>query len=225
MPRAPHRNHRSWLALLLGALSLGTGFAWMLAAEWGVAPLDAFIVGMSELTGLTVGTVIILISLFFVAAAWLLQSRPGIGTPIAFVSVGVVVDLWNVVIFDVLGWTPADWSIAARVATWIIGFALFAGGVIATLASDLGANPYDQIVRVVHEKFGISLAFSRLAFDGVILVGAFLIGGAWGAGTVAILILMPIAMGWLTPRFRDWVHALHDDEPESPIVVEGSVDS
>ena len=224
MPRAPHRNHRSWLASTLGALSLGTGLAWMLAAEWGVAPLDAFIAGTSELTGLTVGTVIILISLFFVAAAWLLQSRPGIGTPIAFVGVGVVVDVWNIVIFDVWSLSPGDWSIAARVATWVVGFALFAGGVVATLASDLGANPYDQIVRVVHEKFGISLALSRLAFDGVILVGAFLIGGAWGAGTVAILILMPIAMGWLTPRFVLGCMRCTTTSLRAEAVLEGPVD-
>ncbi len=223
MPRAPHRNHRSWLALLLGAFSLGTGLAWMLAAAWGVAPLDAFIAGASELTGLTIGTVIIVISLFFVAAAWLLGSRPGIGTPIAFVGVGVVVDVWNLVIFDALSWTPADWAVAARVVTWIVGFALFAGGVIATLASDLGANPYDQIVRVVHEKFGISLALSRLAFDGVILLGAFLIGGAWGVGTVAILVLMPIAMGSLTPRLRRWVHSIRDHERENPSPDSGAI--
>jgi uncharacterized membrane protein YczE len=223
MPRAPHRNRRSWLALLLGAFSLGTGLAWMLAAAWGVAPLDAFIAGASELTGLTIGTVIIVISLFFVAAAWLLGSRPGIGTPIAFVGVGVVVDVWNIVIFDALSWMPADWAVAARVVTWIVGFALFAGGVIATLASDLGANPYDQIVRVVHEKFGISLALSRLAFDGVILLGAFLIGGAWGVGTVAILVLMPIAMGSLTPRLRGWVHSIRDHEPENPSPDSGAI--
>jgi uncharacterized membrane protein YczE len=223
MPRAPHRIRRSWLALLLGAFSLGTGLAWMLAAAWGVAPLDAFIAGASELTGLTIGTVIIVISLFFVAAAWLLGSRPGIGTPIAFVGVGVVVDVWNIVIFDALSWMPADWAVAARVVTWIVGFALFAGGVIATLASDLGANPYDQIVRVVHEKFGISLALSRLAFDGVILLGAFLIGGAWGVGTVAILVLMPIAMGSLTPRLRGWVHSIRDHEPENPSPDSGAI--
>lgn len=222
MPRAPHRNRRSWIALVLGAFALGTGLAWMLAAEWGVAPLDAFIAGSSELTGLTIGTLIILISLFFVAAAWLLGSRPGIGTPIAFVGVGVVVDVWNLVIFDALAWAPAEWPVAARVVTWVIGFALFAGGVVATLASDLGANPYDQIVRVVHEKFGISLALSRLAFDAVILAGAFLIGGAWGVGTVTILILMPIAMGSLMPVFRRWVHSTHHDEADRNIPAGGA---
>lgn len=215
MARAPHRNKRSWWALLIGALALGTGLSWMLAVEWGVAPLDAFIAGTSDLTGLTVGTVIILMSLFFVGAAWLLGSRPGIGTPIAFVGVGVVVDVWNLVIFDVLALSPGNWTVGARISIWIVGFALFAVGVVATLASDLGANPYDQIVRVVHEKFGISLALSRLAFDAVILAGAFLIGGAWGVGTVAILILMPLAMGWLTPRFRKWVHAVHVEEEGS----------
>lgn len=206
MAHAPHRNKRSWWALLLGALALGTGLAWMLSVEWGVAPLDAFIAGTSDLTGLTVGTLIILISLFFVAAAWLLGSRPGVGTPIAFVGVGVVVDVWNLAIFDVLAWEPGSWAVGTRIVIWIVGFALFAVGVVATLASDLGANPYDQIVRVVHEKFGISLALSRLGFDAVILAGAFLIGGAWGVGTVAILVLMPLAMGSLTPAVRRWVH-------------------
>lgn len=213
MAIAPHRNHRSWLALVLGALALGTGLAWMLAVEWGVAPLDAFIAGTSVTTGLTIGTVIILISLAFVAAAWLLGSRPGVGTPIAFVGVGVVVDLWNLAIFEGLSWTPASWSVGVRIAIWILGFALFAGGVVATLASDLGANPYDQIVRVVHEKFHISLAMSRLAFDAVLLIGAFIIGGAWGVGTVAVLILMPIAMGTLTPLLRRWVHDRHPTAP------------
>ena len=215
MGGAPHRNARSWMALILGAISLGTGLAWMLAAGWGVAPLDAFIAGTSELTGLTVGTVIIIVSLFFLVGSWLLGSRPGWGTLIAFVGVGAVVDVWNLLVFDFLGWAPDTWVIASRVGLWIVGFALFALGVVATLASDLGANPYDQIVRAAHERFGISLWMSRLAFDGVVLVFAFLLGGAWGAGTIAILVLMPLAMGSLTPRVRDWVHR-HNFSSGSP---------
>ena len=222
MTRVAHRNRRAWVALAFGALSLGTGLAWMLSAAWGVSPLDAFIAGAAEVTGLTIGTVIVLLSLVFVVASWVLGSRPGLGTPIVFVGVGAVVDVWNIVIFDALTWTPADWSVAARVALWIVGFVLFAGGIIATLASGLGANPYDQIVLVVHERFGIPLALSRLLFDAVILLAAFLIGGAWGVGTVAILILMPLALGWLTPRFHSWVHALHAEEQASQVAVGGA---
>jgi uncharacterized membrane protein YczE len=212
MAGAQHRNARAWLALVLGAVSLGSGLAWMLAAGWGVAPLDAFIAGTSELTGLTVGTVIIAVSLFFLVGSWFLGSRPGWGTLIAFVGVGAVVDLWNLVVFDLLGWDPASWVIASRIGLWMVGFALFALGVIATLASDLGANPYDQIVKAAHERFGIALWMSRLAFDGVILVFAFLLGGAWGAGTIAILVLMPVAMGSVTPVVRRWVH----DQSKAP---------
>jgi len=210
MRGSPHRNPRSWIALLLGAFALGTGLAWMLAAGWGVAPLDAFIAGSSEITGLTVGTLIIVMSVLFLIGSWLLGSPPGWGTPVAFIGVGVVVDMWNLLVFDLIGWTPAEWSVALRIVLWILGFTLFAGGVVATLASDLGANPYDQIVRAVHERFGISLWLSRLLFDAVILVAAFVLGGAWGAGTVALLILMPVAMGALTPRFRRWVHGGED---------------
>jgi uncharacterized membrane protein YczE len=224
MRGSPLRNPRSWAALLLGAFALGTGLAWMLAAGWGVAPLDAFIAGSAELSGLTVGTLIVCVSLVFLVGSWLLGSPPGWGTPIAFVGVGLVVDAWNLLVFDLIGWTPATWSIALRVALWVFGFALFAGGVVATLSSDLGANPYDQIVRAVHERFSISLWLSRLVFDVVILVIAFILGGAWGAGTVAILVLMPLAMGSLTPVLRRWVHgdadgiqAIADDEAGDPV--------
>ena len=224
MRGSPLRNPRSWAELLLGAFALGTGLAWMLAAGWGVAPLDAFIAGSAELSGLTVGTLIVCVSLVFLAGSWLLGSPPGWGTPIAFVGVGLVVDAWNLLVFDLIGWTPATWSIALRVALWVFGFALFAGGVVATLSSDLGANPYDQIVRAVHERFSISLWMSRLVFDVVILVIAFILGGAWGVGTVAILVLMPLAMGSLTPVLRRWVHgdadgiqAIADDEAGDPV--------
>ncbi|HEV8024996.1 MAG TPA: hypothetical protein VGP37_08950 [Candidatus Nanopelagicales bacterium] len=200
------RNPRSWMALIVGAFSLGTGLAWMLAAGWGVAPLDAFIAGSAEITGLTVGTLIIVMSVLFLIGSWLLGSPPGWGTPVAFIGVGAVVDAWNLVVFDLIGWSPTDWSIALRIGLWVVGFALFAGGVVATLASDLGANPYDQIVRAVHERFGISIGLSRLIFDAVILTIAFVLGGAWGAGTVAILVLMPVALGTLTPHTRRWIH-------------------
>lgn len=192
--------------MLVGALALGTGLAWMLAADWGVAPLDAFIAGMANRTGLTIGTVIILMSSLFLVGIFLLGSRPGWGTLIAFVSVGVIVDVWNLVVIELLDWSPADWSVGVRVVLWMLGFALFALGVVGTLASDLGANPYDHIVRSFHERVGLPLWASRLAFDGVILVLAFLVGGAWGAGTIAILVLMPLALGVATPRVRRWVH-------------------
>ena len=57
---------------------------------------------------------------------------------------------------------------------------------MATLASDLGANPYDQFVRAVHERFSISIGLARLIFAAIILVIAFAFGGALGAGTVAL---------------------------------------
>lgn len=208
----PLKNPRSWASLLLGAVALGTGSAWMLAADWGVTPLDASIAGAAERTGLTVGTVIIILSIVFLIGILLLRSRPGWGTLIAFVGVGVIVDVWNLLVFDLLGWSPAEWVTIARIGLWAVGFALLAFGVIGTLASDLGANPYDHITRSFHERFGWPLWDSRLTCDAVIPILAFLVGGAWGAGTVAILVLMPLALAVATPRVRTWVHA--SDAPQ-----------
>ena len=82
---------------------------------------------------LIVGTLSTIPILFLIWSSMLIPP-PGGSTPVTFMGVAAVVDLWNLVVFNPLG--------------------------------------------------------------------------AWGAGTAAllVLVLMPVAMGSLTPMFRRWVH-------------------
>lgn len=209
-PQVQLRNPRAWTALVLGVVMVGIGLGFMIDADFGVAPADALFTALSRTSGLTVGTILVLASILMVIMSWALGLRPAIGTLVSFVGIAVVVDLTRVL----LGLIDApEWSLAARIPLWIAGLILFSGGVMGIFASELGASPYDQVVRSIAYRTGRSLGFSRLMVDVVALLGAIVLGGSWGIGTVIILVAVPIALTVVLPRVRRHVH------PSEPILT------
>src|SRR4029077_6314521 len=78
--------------LLAGIIVLGLGIAPILDAELGVAPWDVLNQGLSEVTGLSFGLVVVLVGLV-VLLAWIpLKQRAGIGTIINTLTVGFIVN-------------------------------------------------------------------------------------------------------------------------------------
>lgn len=201
--RKPHRNARAWVANVAGTVLVGVGIGVMLLAGMGVSPLDAAFAGVARATGLTVGTVIIVASVVFVAVAWALRHPPGIGTVISFFGIGIAVDVTMMVLSPV---GLADGALLVRVAGWAVGLAVFAVGVVLLIGSRLGASPYDQIVQAVAARLRISMGRSRLLFDVTALVVAFLLGGAWGVGTVVLLLTMPLVLNRALPVAHRVIH-------------------
>src|SRR6476659_7748365 len=79
--------------LLAGIIVLGLGIAPILDAELGVAPWDVLHQGLSEVTGLSFGLVVVLVGLV-VLLAWIpLRQRPGLGTVLTPLSVGFIANL------------------------------------------------------------------------------------------------------------------------------------
>lgn len=182
---------------------MGAGLGLMIDADFGVSPADALITGLSRTSGLSVGVVLFSLSLLMVIAAWALGIAPAIGTLVCFVGIAVVVDLTRA-LTAALG--IAGWSLAALIATWILGLAMFCAGVMGIFASDLGTSPYDQLVRAVALRTGRSLGFGRIVVDAMAFLGALALGGSWGIGTVVILIVVPITLNVVLPRVRRIVH-------------------
>ena len=206
----PLRNPRAWVALVVGVIIVGIGLGFMIDADFGVAPADALFTALSRTSGLTVGTILVLASILMVLMSWALGLRPAIGTLISFVGIAVFVDLTRVLLATV---DAPDWSLGARIILWIVGLLLFCAGVMGIFSSDLGASPYDQVVRSISYRTGRSLGFSRLMVDALALLGAIVLGGSWGVGTVIILVAVPIALNLLLPRIKRHV------QPETRILT------
>jgi uncharacterized membrane protein YczE len=212
LARSPLRTPRAWAALLIGVVLVGIGLGMMIDAGFGVAPPDALFTALSRTSGLSVGTVLLLASILMVLMSWALGLKPAIGTLISFVGIAGVVDLTRLI----LGAMEApEWSVGARIALWIVGLLLFSSGILGIFSSDLGASPYDQVVRAIAFRTGRSLGFARLAVDAIALLTAIVLGGAWGVGTMIILIAIPLALNLVLPHIKRHVHhdPAHDRVP------------
>lgn len=208
----PYRSPRAWAALIIGTAFVGIGLGCMIDADFGVAPMDALFTALSRTSGLTVGVILFSASILMVLMSWALGLRPAIGTLISFVGIALLVDLTRG-----LGAILAvpDWPLGARVAWWILGLLLFSAGVLGLFSSDLGASPYDQLVRSISYRTGRSLGVSRIIVDSMALLAAIVLGGSWGIGTVVILLAVPFVLNRLLPLVKPHVHRdpLHDRSP------------
>lgn len=74
---------------------------------------------------------------------------------------------------------------AARLASLLLGLALFAAGIVAFLESGLGLPPWDVLHQGIAERTPLSFGAANIAVSVAVLALAFALGARIGIGTVA----------------------------------------
>ncbi len=120
------------------------------------------------------------------------------GTLVSFIFIGLCVDA-SLHLIDMAGLAISSSPWPTRAGVWLLGACLLALAASCLYASGLGASPYDIFVQA-SRRFGLSIPIARLLVDAVMFLIAFLIGGAWGIGTVGLLLLLPLLLRYLLPR-------------------------
>jgi uncharacterized membrane protein YczE len=181
------------LPKLCGAfVLLGVAVALMVRADLGLGPWDVLHQGVSDLIGVPIGTVGILVGLV-VLVAWIpLDVRPGLGTILNVILIGASIDV-------ALALLPEDPSIGARWLELLLGVFLFGPGVALYLSCELGAGPRDGIMTAFADR-GLSLRVVRTAMELTVLVLGFLLGGSVGVGTVVFALTVGPNIHWFTER-------------------------
>ena len=162
--------------LLLGIPILGLGIALTLEARLGVSPYDVLHQGVSEQTGLTFGTVVIAVGLAILLIWIPLRQRPGIGTVVNTLTVGLVIDLALYVL-------PEPELLAARIALLLVGVVVAALGMGLYIGAGLGPGPRDGLMTGIAAK-GFPLWAVRTVLEVAALVAGWALGGNVGIGTV-----------------------------------------
>jgi uncharacterized membrane protein YczE len=162
--------------LLAGIVILGVGIAPVLHAELGVAPWDVLHQGLSDVTGLSFGLVVVLVGLV-VLLTWIpLKQRAGIGTIINTLTVGFIVN-------GMLNVLPEVHNLAVRWAMLLGGIVVTSFGMALYIGAGLGPGPRDGLMTAVAAR-GHPLWFVRTVIELLALGVGFALGGDVGIGTV-----------------------------------------
>ncbi|MER5481412.1 hypothetical protein ABT026_31210 [Streptomyces sp. NPDC002734] len=181
---------RRLVQLYLGLTLYGVSTALLLRVELGLEPWGVLNQGVSELTGLTVGTVSILVGAL-VLLLWIpLRQRPGLGTVSNVFVVGLTMDA-------TLALVPVTDALAVRWPLLLAGLVLNGAASGLYIAAGFGAGPRDGLMTGLHRRTGRSIRSMRTAIEVVVVLTGFLLGGTVGVGTL----LYALAIGPLVQFF------------------------
>ena len=189
---------RRRIALLLGGcLVLGFGVALLLTADLGSDGYTMLVHGVSLASGLPFWVANIVTAIAFVVLAAVRRLRPGPGTIVQIVLVGVVVTL----LLKVLS-TPD--SLVARGALLAGALLVLATGIALYLGSHTGAGPAEAVGLAWDPPIPFKWSYSAVQFGGA-LVG-WILGATLGVGTIAVILLLGPTVDLVSRRLRLDVH-------------------
>jgi len=194
--------------LLVGILVLAPGIALILAARLGVSPYDVLHQGLADLTGLSFGTVVVLLGLVILVAWIPLSQRFGIGTLINTLTVGFLVDA-------VLHVTPEPASLAWRWPMLLVGIVVTALGMAMYIGAGLGPGPRDGLMTGISAK-GYPLWIVRTVLELVALAAGWALGGDVGIGTVLFALGIGPLGHWFLARLHLGVDGV-DPDPDATV--------
>jgi uncharacterized membrane protein YczE len=183
--RLPRRLTQLFAGLVLYGVSMG----FMIESRLGLDPWDVFHQGIAEHTGLSFGTVTIIVGAA-VLLLWIpLRQKPGIGTVSNVVVIGLAVD-------GALAGLPTPDPPAARIAFLLSGILLNGVATGLYIGARLGPGPRDGLMTGYVARRGghASIRRTRTVIEVAVLAVGWLLGGTVGWGTIAYaLAIGPLA--------------------------------
>jgi uncharacterized membrane protein YczE len=180
-----------YVQLLVACVVLGAGIAFLLDASLGSDGYSTLVNGLSLATGSPFWVMNILVAAALVATAWLRGTRPGPGTIVQPLVVGIVVS-------GTLAALPAPVGLVPRVAELVLALGLLAFGVAGYLASHTGAGPAEAVAVAWDPPVPFRWSYSAVQGGGAFI--GWLLGSAVGPGTVLVILLLGPAVDLLRRR-------------------------
>jgi uncharacterized membrane protein YczE len=198
--RVVYRPVRRLIQLYAGLALYGASMALQIRAGLGLDPWDVFHQGIADHTGLSFGTVVIIVGAL-VLLAWIpLRQRPGFGTVSNVIVIGLAVDA-------VLARLPAAGSLPLGVVMLVAGVGLNGLAGAAYIGAGLGPGPRDGLMTGLVGRTGRSVRLVRTSIEITVLAAGAALGGTVGVGTVVYALGIGPIVHALLPRLTVRPHA------------------
>lgn len=195
---------RDFFIIQIGFALYGLSIALTIQADLGTNTWSVFEVALSQISGLSIGTMSIIVAFCVLVLVLLLREKVGWGTLGNILSIGLWLDLFL-------------WLIPFVDDQLILQFAMMLSGVfIQGIASaiyigvDAGAGPRDSLMLAVHRTTRLSLRASRATVELTVFFIGWLLGGPAGIGTLVFAILIGPAVQWAFKVFKVQPHKIDD---------------
>lgn len=183
---------------VLGLALFGFGITLFVRAGLGLAPWDVFHLGVADNLDLSLGVVIIVVG-FLLLLLWIpLSQRPGVGTVLNAVEIGMVVNLTKPLVGEAEALVVQMLMVVSGLLVVGLGSALYIG-------AGLGSGPRDGLMMGISGRtWGnrrVSIRTARTAVEASVLAAGFVLGGPVGVGTVAFMVVIGPLVQFLLPHF------------------------
>jgi uncharacterized membrane protein YczE len=175
---------RDFLIAQLGFAIYGLAIALMIQADLGTGPWAVLSVALSDLTGTSPGTMIVVTGVFILLVALALKEKIGWGTLGNILFIGPWVDLFLIFISSLKG------SLILQVPAMLVAILLSGIATAVYISVNAGAGPRDSLMLAVSRVTGRSVQLSRGVIEVLVVILGWLLGGPVGIGTLAFAVLI-----------------------------------
>lgn len=166
--------------LIFGLFLYGLGTYLSIQAHIGLAPWDAFSMGIANLTGYSFGNVVVFTGLIILLISVVLKEKVGFGTIINTILIGKFVDLIHY--FNVVPLITNAWL---GIAVLLIGQITLCIGSYYYIGAGLGCGPRDSMMVALGKRMPkIPIGAVRAGLEGSVLFIGYLLGAKVGLGTL-----------------------------------------
>lgn len=186
---------RRLLQLYIGLILYGISTAMYVRANLGADPWNVFHQGIAKLSEWNMGGIMILVGAA-VLLLWIpLRQRPGIGTLSNVVVIGLAADIALSMIPMADGFLIRSLMLVAALIANALATGLYIG-------AGLGAGPRDGLMTGLSARTGWSVRIVRTGIEVTVLTIGWMMGGAFGVGTVLYALAIGPLIQFFLPRFQ-----------------------
>lgn len=171
---------------MFGLFIYGIGLAMMVDAAIGIAPWDVFAQGIARQTGISFGQATILTSAL-VLLLWIpLRVKPGLGTVMNAIFIGVFADL-------AMPFIPATSEYWQQLALFIAGMIVVSFATGLYISCGMGKGPRDGLNIGISQRLNQPFWLARTLIEIAVVTVGFILGGQVREGTL----IFAIAIGYM----------------------------
>lgn len=200
----PRVGVRRLLLLLTGCVVLGAGVAMLLAADLGSDGYSTLVNGLSRSTRSAFVMANLVVSGAFILLAAARGVRPGLGTVVQIVVVGLVAD-------RLLATLPTPGPLWGQALLLVAAFPVLAAGIAAYLGAHAGAGPAEAAALAYDPPVPFRWSYSVVQGGGALT--GWLLGATVGVGTLAVIALLGPAVDLASRLLGLDVHQDDEDPP------------